>query len=114
MGHPWFDTTPFSLEPVGTFGNVKRNFLHGPGFNYTDMTFFKDFPMGHADSPRYVEVRLEAFNVFNHPNFAQPDGSILDGPNFGTISNVVSPVADGGNGDPQPGRAVQLAGKIYF
>lgn len=113
-GHAWFDTTPFSLEPVGTFGNVKRNFLHGPGFNYTDMTFFKDFPMGHADSPRYVEVRLEAFNVFNHANFAPPDGSILDGPNFGTISNVVSPVADGGNGDPQPGRAVQLAGKIYF
>lgn len=113
-GHYWFDTTPFSLEPVGTFGNVPRNFLRGPGFNYTDMTLFKDFPIGHADSPRIVEVRLEAFNVFNHPNFADPDGSILDGTNFGQISNVVQPVADGGNGDPQPGRAIQLAGKIYF
>ena len=28
-GHYWFDTTPFSLEPLGTFGNVKRNFSMG-------------------------------------------------------------------------------------
>jgi len=113
-GNYWFDTTPFSLEPVGTFGNVKRNFLHGPGFNYTDMTLFKDFPLGRADSARYVEVRLESFNLFNHANFENPDGSILDGSEFGEITNVVQPVADGGNGDPQPGRAVQLGAKVYF
>jgi hypothetical protein len=113
-GNYWFDTTPFSLEPLGTFGNVGRGLFHGPGFNYTDLDLFKDFPIGRSDSPRMVEVRMEAFNVFNHPNFGQPDGSILDGSAFGEIFGVVSPTADGGSGDPQPGRAVQLAGKIYF
>jgi hypothetical protein len=118
-GNEWFGGAPFSLEPLGTFGNVPRNFLRGPGFNYTDMTLFKDFPIGKADSPRYVQVRLEAFNVFNHANFAPPDGNLLDGlpangGTFGVISSVVVPTADGGSGDPQPGRAVQLAGKIYF
>ncbi|HTX74602.1 MAG TPA: carboxypeptidase-like regulatory domain-containing protein [Terracidiphilus sp.] len=117
--HQWFDTTPFSFEPLGTFGNVSRGLLAGPGFNYSDMTLFKDFAMGHADSPRYIEIRMEAFNVFNHPNFSSPDGNILDGliangGTFGQISSVVTPTADGGNGDPQPGRAVQLAAKIYF
>jgi hypothetical protein len=113
-GHLWFNPSPFSPEPLGTFGNVKRNFFHGPGFNYSDMTLYKNFPLGHADNPRYIEVRLEAFNVFNHANFAQPDGNLSDGPTFGQISSVIAPVQDGGNGDPQPGRAVQLAGKFYF
>lgn len=107
----YFDGSPFSLEPLGTFGNVKRNFYHGPGFNYTDWALFKDFPIGNADSPRYVEVRMEAFNVFNHPNFSNPDGSVYDqGSTFGDISGLHSAV----NGDPSPGRDVQLAAKIYF
>lgn len=113
-GNQWFDTTPFSLEPLGTFGNVSRGMFHGPGFNYTDFDLFKNFPIGHADTPRIVEIRMEAFNLFNHANFGQPDGSILDGGAFGEIFGVVSPTADGGNGDPQGGRAIQLAGKIYF
>jgi Carboxypeptidase regulatory-like domain len=115
----WFDPTVFSQEPLGTFGNVKRNFFSGPGFNYTDMELFKNFPLGHADTPRYIELRLEAYNVFNHPNFAGPDGNLSDGlpsqgGTFGQITSVVEPVLDGGAGDPQPGRAVQLGGKIYF
>ncbi len=98
---------------------MKRNFFSGPGFNYTDMTLYKNFPLGKADSPRYIELRLEAFNVFNHANFAPPDGNLSDGlpsqgGTFGQITSVVVPVQDGGNGDPQPGRAVQLAGKFYF
>ncbi len=107
--HQYFDTSSFSLEPLGTFGNVKRNFYHGPGFNYTDMTVFKDFPIGKSDSPRIIEIRMEAANVFNHPNFSEPDGEIYDG-TFGQISSVRSAV----NSDPAPGRQVQLAGKIYF
>jgi hypothetical protein len=113
-GNYWFDTSPFSAETPGSFGNVKRNMFRGPGFNYTDMTLFKDFPVGRADSPRMVELRLESFNLFNHPNFAAPDGNFSDGPSFGKITNVIEPVPDGGAGDPQPGRAVQLAGKFYF
>lgn len=107
----WFNTSSFSPEPIGTFGNTKRNFLHGPGYNYTDLALYKDFPLGSVGTPRYVELRIESYNVFNHANFALPDGDFSDGPTFGLISNVIQPV---GSDDPQPGRVVQLAGKFYF
>ena len=44
-GHQYFDTSNFSPEPVGTFGNVGRNFFSGPGYNYTNLQIYKDFPL---------------------------------------------------------------------
>ena len=109
-GNYWFNPAPFSPEPIGTFGNTKRNFFHGPGFNYSNMSLAKNFLLGRSEA-RYLQLRLEAFNVFNHANFSNPDGNFLDG-SFGVISSVVQPSDSGG--DPQPGRAVQLGAKIYF
>ncbi len=106
----WFDTTPFSLEPIGTFGNTKRNFFHGPGFNYTNLQLSKNFPIN-ADGSRYAQIRLEAFNAFNHANFAGPTGN-YSSQSFGNITSVIQ--SSEPNADPQPGRAVQLAGKFYF
>ena len=109
-GNYYFNTAPFSLEPVGTFGNTSRNFFHGPGFNYTNLSVTKDFPFS-ADKSRYVQLRLEGFNVFNHANFAAPN-PVYSSPTFGQVTSVIESAE--GNGDPSPGRAVQLAGKIYF
>ncbi len=106
----WFDPSVFSPEPLGTFGNTKRNFFHGPGFNYTNFSLSKNFAIGRGES-KYVQLRLESFNLFNHANFSNPDGNLLDG-GFGVISSVVQPPSTGG--DPQPGRAIQLGGKFYF
>ncbi|HKR26775.1 MAG TPA: hypothetical protein VJS11_04945, partial [Acidobacteriaceae bacterium] len=106
----WFDTTPFSPEPLGTYGNVKRNFFHGPGFNYTNLQLSKNLPIS-EDGRRYVQLRLEAFNAFNHANFAPPDGN-FSSPSFGLINSVIQSAEP--NADPQPGRAIQLAGKFYF
>ena len=106
----YFDTTPFSAEPLGTFGNTSRNFFRGPGYNYTNLGLTKNIHFT-ADSSRYLQLRLEAFNAFNHANFAGPSGNFLS-PHFGQISSVIQS-ADG-NGDPSPGRAVQIAGKLYF
>jgi hypothetical protein len=104
----WFDPSNFSSEPIGTFGNTKRNYFHGPGYNYTNFELAKNIPIHEQMS---LELQLEAFNLFNHANFAQPDGNYSDGPGaFGVITNVLQP----GTGDPQPGRAIQLAGKFYF
>jgi hypothetical protein len=111
-GNYWFNPAPFSPEPLGTFGNVKRNFLHGPGYNYTDLSLYKDFPLGPRGTSRIVQLRVESYNVFNHANFALPDGNFSDGPQFGQITSVIQPSNAGG--DPQPGRVVQLAGKFYF
>jgi hypothetical protein len=106
----FFDTTPFSAEPNGTFGNTTRNFLHGPGFNYTNLSVTKNVPLS-ADGSRYIQLRLEAFNAFNHANFANPGGTFLSG-SFGRVT-AVDHSADP-NSDPSPGRVVQLAGKFYF
>jgi hypothetical protein len=109
----WFSPDPFSEEPIGTFGNTKRNFFHGPGFNYTNMSLFKNLPLGKGEV-RYIQLRLEAFNVFNHANFALPNGNFSSG-TFGTISSVDQPSNNNDpSGDPQPGRAVQLGGKFFF
>ena len=108
--HQYFDTTPFSIEPIGTFGNTGRNFFHGPGFNYTNLSITKNIPLT-PDGSRYMQLRLEAFNVFNHANFSSPSG-IFQSPTFGQVTSVVQSAE--GNGDPSPGRAVQIAGKVYF
>ena len=104
----------FSPEATGTFGNVKRNFFHGPGFNYTNLELAKNIPLG-GEGERYLQLRLETFNAFNHANFSNPDGNFSDGPGqFGTITSVTGINTADVNGDPQPGRAVQLAAKFYF
>jgi hypothetical protein len=113
QGHQYFDTSTFSPEPIGTFGNVGRNFFSGPGYNYTNLQLYKDFPIL-KDNKAYIQVRLESYNVFNHTNFAQPDGAFGNS-TFGKIQSVVQPGNFGVSaGDPQPGRATQLAAKIYF
>jgi len=112
-GHQYFDASTFSPEPVGTFGNVGRNFFSGPGYNYTNLQLYKDFPIVKGERA-YIQLRLESYNVFNHTNFAEPDGAYGDS-TFGKIESVIQPGNFGVSaGDPQPGRATQLAAKIYF
>jgi hypothetical protein len=109
-GNPWFSKSNFAPEPVGTFGNTPRNFFHGPGFDYTNLQVAKNIHVT-SDSRRYVQLRLEAFNAFNHANFANPVGNINNSA-FGTIQSVKQSADP--NADPSPGRSVQLAGKFYF
>ncbi len=106
-----FDPTPFSSYTLGQFGNVSRGLIHGPGFNYTDLSLFKNIPIGN-ETARSVQLMIQASNAFNHTNFANPDGSLTSGPYFGTISSVIES-ADY-NGDPQPARVVQLVGRFTF
>ena len=98
----YFDSTPFSSEPLGTFGNVPRGLIHGPGFNYTNLAIGKSFPLS-ADGVRSLQLRMDVANAFNHANFDQPDGNFGD-INFGVVS-AVKHTADV-NADPQGGRAV--------
>jgi hypothetical protein len=111
-GNQFFDTSVFSQEAIGTFGNTPRGIIHGPGFNYTNLSLSKNLPLS-SDGVRSLQLRLDAANAFNHANFDQPDGNYTDGPGlFGAIT-AVKATADA-NGDPQGGRAVSLGAKIYF
>jgi hypothetical protein len=102
----WF-TGVFATPPInaaGVFtrpGTLERNYFHGPGYNRTDASLFKDFPITERVT---AEFRIQAYNVFNHPQFNNPDTNIHDGMNvsgsttqwttgvntngFGTISGI--------------------------
>lgn len=89
--------TPFNPE---TGGNAGRNFFRGPGIQQWDFQLTKEIPI--REQMRF-ELRAEVYNIFNHTNFAAPDGNFADGSSFGTIGGI--------QGLP---REVQLAGKFYF
>jgi hypothetical protein len=76
----YFDTAVFSLPAPGTYGNLKRNALRGPGTWRVDTAVTRKFAVGGG---RQFEARLETFNLFNHvgPGVAQQ----ING--FGSVGN---------------------------
>jgi hypothetical protein len=75
-GNNYFDATAFSMNALGTPGNAKRRFFHGPGADDYDMAIAKNLPLTEAKA---LLFRVEAFNVFNHTQFNGPgsvDGNI--------------------------------------
>jgi hypothetical protein len=56
----------FTINALGTPGNVPRRFFYGPGLDNYDMAIQKSIPVSEAKS---LQIRLEAFNVFNHAQF---------------------------------------------
>jgi len=63
----------FSRPAPGTFGNLKRNSLRGPGYWRTDASIFKHF---RATGSRSIELRAEAVNLFNTVNLGNPNSEI--------------------------------------
>ena len=79
-GQPYFNFALFTNENIGQFGNSRRRFFHGPGLNNWDLTLGK---VTKITENRTLELRLEAFNLFNHAQFLNPQSEINDGyPNF--------------------------------
>lgn len=62
----------FAVPAPGTFGNLGRNTLRGPGFSQFDFSIFKITKLTERLS---MQFRAEFFNIFNHPNFALPTES---------------------------------------
>jgi hypothetical protein len=99
----WFNTSAFTQNAPGTYGNSARAFLRGPGFANVDFSVIKLIPLavGPAKETQHLEFRGEFFNLFNHPNFGLPDGTMTD-QSFGQILTAGSP------------RIVQLGLKFIF
>ena len=68
LGTPslWFDPCVFILPPAGTFGNLAKNAVIGPGFANVDFALKKQFDITERQN---LQFRAEFFNVLNHPNF---------------------------------------------
>jgi carboxypeptidase family protein len=109
----WLNPAAFVAPAVGTVGNIRRNAFRGPGINNWDISLFKNINFSES---RYIQLRLETFNTFNHtqpalvnttftaPGEGQPvDGhATSQGANSGNISGYRNP------------RNVQLGIKLYF
>ncbi len=133
----------FIIPEIGSLGLGERTYLRNPGINNTDLSLFKNFNLGNPDKGRLIQLRLEAFNVFNHTQFSGVSaGTALSLPNgtsnasifgtptsnpYGTLvitNNLRNGPVEGSNvplgqrfgeynGARDP-RIIQLGVKIYF
>jgi hypothetical protein len=89
------------------FGNFGRNTIIGPGFNNVDFSLTKRTKI----TERFThEMRFEAFDVLNHPNFGQPGRTAQTGSGtFGLITSTRFPPGDSGSA-----RQLQFAMKLIF
>ncbi len=68
-GKVFLNPAAFSIPQPGTFGNLGRFLLHGPGLTQFDFTLHKRFDLSERQS---LEFRAEIYNILNHTNFANP------------------------------------------
>ncbi|PYQ92245.1 MAG: hypothetical protein DMG02_02270 [Acidobacteria bacterium] len=105
----WFNTSCFrqTADSSGTFGNTGRNSVRGPGDFNVDLSLIKNTKIGAMQT----EARIEAFNILNHPQFANPNGQ-LGNSAFGTISAMLASPSCALCGTTE--RQVQVAVKMKF
>jgi hypothetical protein len=94
----WFNVKAFVQPPAYQFGVLGRNTLIGPGLFNIDSTFSKRFRINERFG---VEIRAEAFNLLNTPNYNQV-GRIINAPDFGQVDSQLPP------------RQMQFGGKVTF
>jgi hypothetical protein len=103
----------FTPNALGTFGDSGRNAYRGPKLLQVDSALTRTFPLHERLA---LNLRLEAFNVLNHPNFASPAGSNagymgtsqpINSATFGQVTSTV-------NGTAGQARIFQGAVKFTF
>lgn len=103
-GNPYFNPTLFTNEALGQFGTSRRRFFHGPGLDNFDMALSKSTKITES---KQLDLRFEAFNVFNHAQFMNPNSEINDGlPSQGGSFGLVTSARDP--------RIMQIGAKFLF
>ncbi len=116
----WINTSCFAPAQVGSVGNDSGiNRLRGPGSDQWDMSLYKKI---NVTEKAYAQLRLEAFNALNHPQFSSVNSTIV----FNSSGQVINlPSQLGGTGGrfgfgslnatrPNSERILQIALKFYF
>ena len=106
--------TPANFVPSGqeTGFGAARNSFYGPGYADVDTALYKNFSVGEK---LHLAVGAQAYNLFNHPNFANPSGNLAD--SLGTITSTVSaPTSPYGafQGSAVSGRVMVLSARFSF
>jgi len=101
----WFNTSCFSSNFVGRYGTAGRNIIIGSPTHDFDFALLKTFPLG--NEARSLQFRSEIFNLFNHPNF--------DNPNVNTSSPTFGKITSAGVQDTRASsRQIQFALRLAF
>jgi hypothetical protein len=116
----WFNRSAYVLAPSGTFGNVGRDTALAPGIFTVNAEVHKNVRMPYNEHHQ-LQLRVEAFNLLNHPNWGQPAANILAGNPFpGAPANAprqgfgVINTLQGGATPLIPMRQLQLGLKYTF
>ena len=100
-GRPYFNTSLFSVAPLGSPGNSPRRFFYGPGMQNWDIAVLK---VTRFTESKVLEMRWETFNTFNHAQFfgATSVNANISSTLFGQVVSAM------------PGRVMQVAAKLHF
>ena len=111
----WFNVAAFdSLPYVYNYPNevdIGRNSLYGPAFLETDMNIRRDIPL--PERGMRMELRADAFNIWNTPNLAQPYSTLAQTPSGNSPGNILSTTGKNGVAVTN-GRRVQLAFILHY
>jgi hypothetical protein len=108
VGNPWFSTSSFASPTGVRFGTSGRNPFSGPGLFILNASLVKNVKFRERVN---IEIRGEAFNITNTPEFSNPNTSITSS-TYGYVTGTLSS-GTGVNGTGG-GRALQLGTKITF
>jgi hypothetical protein len=103
------------IQPVQlTFGNIPRNSFRGPHFADVDTTLFKDV---YKKESLAFQIGAQAYNTFNHVNFAQPNNNASNLSTLGQISGDINAPTSPYGSSQQPtvsGRVLVVQGRLVF
>ena len=105
----YLNKAAFAAPAAGTYGNLGRNAIYGPGFFSVDPSLFKTFRLTERFS---LQFRAEMFNALNWANLANPTATLTSA-SFGLIGNTKNGSSAPGLGFGEP-RNTQLALKLTF
>jgi hypothetical protein len=102
----YFNPNAFVVPAAGTYGNVGRNTLTGPGMVDMDLAFLKTASISER---LHLQFRGEIFNVFNRANFGTPNAVV-----FASASSVPAPTAGVITSTASTSRQIQFGLKLQW
>lgn len=109
LAQQYLNPAAFAVPLSGTYGNLGRDAIFGPGFGAVDFSIFKRTPITERIM---TELRVEILNLFNRTNWANPTASFASA-SFGELTQTRNGSSAPGLGFGEP-RNVQLGLKIIF
>jgi hypothetical protein len=107
----------FATPPTFRQGNMPRNFVPGFGATQVDSSLGRNFPFTERV---HLQFRADVFNLFNHPNFANPNGSLFNQSLFGKSTQMLNQgISSNGAGlnalyNIGGPRSIQVSLKLFF